>query len=182
MPRSGRRGREGHHGHHYGRHEHGGRGGGRERFFGQGELRLVMLHLLSEQPGSGYDVIRAVETRTGGRYTPSAGIVYPTLTLLQDLGHVSLEGSESSRNTYKVTASGSAYLTAYAPTLARLLAKMQEAQTNEDVVPDEVRAAVSDLKAAIRFRLRRSGRDAAGGLLVLLDDLIRRINETEGES
>ncbi len=142
-----------------------------------------MLHLLSEEPGSGYDVIKAVETRTGGRYTPSAGVVYPTLTLLQDLGHTSLEASDGSRNTYKVTASGLAYLTAYAPTLERLLAKMQEAQTDGDVVvPDEVRAAVSDVKAAIRSRLHRSGRDAVGRLVGLLNELARRINETEGES
>ena len=142
-----------------------------------------MLHLLSEEPGSGYDVIRAVETRTGGRYTPSPGVVYPTLTLLQDLGHVALEGSDGSRNTYSVTASGTAYLTAYAPTLERLLGKMQEAQTDQDVViPDEVRAAVSDVKTAIRSCLRRSGRDAVGRLVAQLNDLVRRINETEGES
>ena len=141
-----------------------------------------MLHLLSQEPGSGYDVIKAVETRTGGRYTPSPGIVYPTLTLLQDLGHILLEGSDGSRNTYRVTAAGSAYLTAYAPTLERLLAKMQEAQTDGDVVPDEVRAAVSDVKAAIRSRLRRSGGDTVGRLVDLLNDLVRRINETEGES
>lgn len=142
-----------------------------------------MLHLLSEQPGSGYDVIRTVETRTGGRYTPSAGVIYPTLTLLQDLGHTSMEGSDGSRNTYRVTDAGSAYLTAYAPTLSRLLAKMQEAQTDQDVVvPDEVRAAVSDVKAAIRSRLRRSGKDAVSRLVSLLNDLTHRINETEGDS
>ena len=142
-----------------------------------------MLHLLSAEPGSGYDIIRVVETRTGGRYTPSPGVVYPTLTLLQDLGHVALEGSDSSRNTYTVTASGSAYLTAYAPTLERLLAKMQEAQTDQDVIiPDEVLAAVSDVKAAVRSRLSRSGRDTVNRLVGLLNDLVRRINETEGES
>ena len=142
-----------------------------------------MLHLLSAEPGSGYDVIRAVEKRTAGRYTPSPGVVYPTLTLLQDLGHVALEASDGSRNAYGVTEAGAAYLTAYAPTLERLLAKMQEAQTDgEVVVPDEVRAAVSDVKAAIRSRLRRSGRDAVGRLVSLLNDLARRINETEGES
>lgn len=142
-----------------------------------------MLHLLSAEPGSGYDVIRAVETRTGGRYTPSAGVVYPTLTLLQDLGHVALEASDGSRNTYRVTEAGSAYLAAYAPTLERLLAKMQEAQTDGDVVvPDEVRAAVSDVKAAIRSRLRRSGGDVARKLVGLLNDLARHINDTEGDS
>ena len=141
-----------------------------------------MLHLLSEEPGSGYDVIRAVQTRTGGSYTPSAGTVYPTLTLLQDLGHISLEESDGSRNIYRLTAAGSAYLTAYVPTLGRLLAKMQEAQTDQDVaVPDEVRAAISDVKAAIRSRLRGSGGNAVDRLVGLLNDLARRIKDTEGE-
>ncbi len=142
-----------------------------------------MLHLLSKEPGSGYDVIKAMETKTGGCYTPSPGVVYPTLTLLQDLGHVSLEESDGARNTYTVTASGSAYLAAYVPTLSRLLTKMQEAQTDQDVViPNEVQAAVADVKAAIRSRLRRSGSDGVGRLVGLLEDLVRRINETEGES
>ena len=141
-----------------------------------------MLHLLSAEPGSGYDIIRAVETRTGGRYTPSPGVVYPTLTLLQDLGHISLEESDGARNTYRVTAPGSAYLAAYVPTLSRLLAKMQEAQTDQDVViPNEVQAAVANLEAAIRSCLRKSGSDVVGKLVGLLDDLVRRINETEGE-
>ena len=56
------------------------------RMFESGELRLVLLKLIAEQPRHGYDLIRAIEEMTGGEYAPSPGVVYPTLTLLQDMG------------------------------------------------------------------------------------------------
>ena len=56
------------------------------RMFESGELRLVLLKLIADEPRHGYDLIRAIEDLTGGEYAPSPGIVYPTLTLLQDMG------------------------------------------------------------------------------------------------
>ncbi len=65
----------------------GGRGrGGRRRMFDAGELRLVLLKLIADQPRHGYDLIRAIEELTHGAYAPSPGVVYPTLTMLQDMG------------------------------------------------------------------------------------------------
>ena len=66
----------------------GGRGRGRRarRMFESGELRLVLLKLIADEPRHGYDLIRAIEELTGGEYAPSPGVVYPTLTLLQDMG------------------------------------------------------------------------------------------------
>ena len=55
--------------------------------FDQGDLKLVILRLLDEKPRHGYEIIKALEDRSGGRYTPSAGAVYPTLTMLEDLGY-----------------------------------------------------------------------------------------------
>ena len=79
-------GRRGFHGRGFGRggegHEE---GRGRRRMFEGGQLRLVMLLLMEAEPRHGYDIIREIETRTGGAYAPSPGIVYPTLTLLEDL-------------------------------------------------------------------------------------------------
>jgi hypothetical protein len=60
--------------------------GGRRRVFDAGELRLVLLRLIADQPRHGYDLIRAVEELTHGSYAPSPGVVYPTLTMLQDMG------------------------------------------------------------------------------------------------
>ena len=159
-----------------------GRHGGRERFFRQGELRLVMLYFLKRQPGSGYDIIRALETCTGGRYTPSPGVVYPTLTLLQDLDHIVLDGSAGSRNTYRVTAAGTAYLTAYASTLEQLVARMAEARSNQDtVIPDEVGSATAALMTAIRANLRASNGSSVAWLTDMLIELVGRIDDSKGE-
>jgi hypothetical protein len=68
----------------------GGGGGrrGRRRVFDAGELRLVLLKLIADQPRHGYDLIRAIEEMTHGTYAPSPGVVYPTLTMLQVMGFI----------------------------------------------------------------------------------------------
>ena len=62
----------------------GGRGGG--RMFDQGDLRWVVLQLVAEQPRHGYEIIKEIESRVGGGYSPSPGVIYPTLTLLEEMG------------------------------------------------------------------------------------------------
>jgi DNA-binding PadR family transcriptional regulator len=92
--------------------EHEGRGGRgpRRRMFEAGHLRLVILDLVGEMPRHGYDVIKALEARCGGLYSPSPGVVYPTLSLLEDQGFVTMEESEGNKKRYTVTAEGRAHL------------------------------------------------------------------------
>ena len=71
--------------------------------FEGGELRLVILLLLESEPRHGYDIIREIETRTGGAYAPSPGIVYPTLTLLEELGQVAVQATEGAKKLYAIT-------------------------------------------------------------------------------
>src|SRR5215813_5554288 len=83
---------------------HGGRGGGRSRrMFDGGELRLVLLKLIADEPRHGYDLIRAIEELTGGEYAPSPGVVYPTLTLLQDMGLIEEAAGEEPRKPFQAT-------------------------------------------------------------------------------
>ena len=63
-----------------------GGGGAARRMFDGGELRLVLLKLIADEPRHGYDLIRAIEELTGGAYAPSPGVVYPTLTMLDEMG------------------------------------------------------------------------------------------------
>jgi len=77
----------------------------RDRMFGRGDLKYVVLDLLKDQPRHGYDIIRELENRSGGFYTPSAGVVYPTLQLLEDMGAVTSEQQEG-RKVYTITAEG----------------------------------------------------------------------------
>lgn len=85
-----------------------GRGGG--RVFDQGDLKYVILSLLNEKPRHGYEVIKAIEERFGGMYSPSPGTVYPTLTMLEDMGYATARQEESGKKVYEITDSGRSYL------------------------------------------------------------------------
>jgi DNA-binding PadR family transcriptional regulator len=88
-----------------------GRGGrGRRRMFESGELRLVLLKLIADQPRHGYDLIRAIEELTHGSYAPSPGVVYPTLTMLQDMGLIQEAAADGTRKAFAVTPEGAAHL------------------------------------------------------------------------
>jgi DNA-binding PadR family transcriptional regulator len=91
----------------YGRHEmRGGRGHGRGRHrVRRGDVRSAILALLDDRPMHGYEMIQELEERTGGRWTPSAGSIYPTLQLLEDEGLVTAEEVDG-RKVYSLTDSG----------------------------------------------------------------------------
>lgn len=86
------------------------RGGFRGRMFEQGDLKYVILQLLSEKPRHGYEVIKALEERLGGAYSPSPGAVYPTLTMLEDMGYARATTEEGGKKVYEITPDGRAYL------------------------------------------------------------------------
>jgi DNA-binding PadR family transcriptional regulator len=91
--------------HGYGRHEMSrGRGRGRHRVR-RGDVRSAILALLDDRPMHGYEMIQELEERTGGRWTPSAGSIYPTLQLLEDEGLVKPEEVEG-RKVYSLTEAG----------------------------------------------------------------------------
>ena len=87
-----------------------GRHGRGRRMFDTGELRLVLLKLIADQPRHGYDLIRAIEEMTDGAYAPSPGVVYPTLTMLQDMGLIEEQATEGARKAFAATKEGQAHL------------------------------------------------------------------------
>jgi len=89
---------------------HGPEGHRRPRFFGNGELRLVMLDLLCAGASHGYELIKAIETLTAGHYAPSPGVVYPTLEALEAQGFVVLHEEENGRKKIAITDAGRAWL------------------------------------------------------------------------
>jgi DNA-binding PadR family transcriptional regulator len=89
-----------------------GPGGFGPRMFGRGDLKYALLDLLTERPKHGYEMIKDLEDRSGGFYTPSAGAIYPTLQLLEDRGWVTADTAEGKR-VYQITESGRAALTEY---------------------------------------------------------------------
>lgn len=102
---------EGHHHEHGCGHRHGRGGGGRrQRFFGHGELRLVILDILTRDASHGYELIKAIETLTQGHYTPSPGVIYPTLDFLQDQELIVISEEEGGRKQITITAQGQQWL------------------------------------------------------------------------
>ncbi|SFL59503.1 DNA-binding transcriptional regulator, PadR family [Paenibacillus sp. 1_12] len=87
----------------------GGRGEGKRRFFERGEFKYALLELLTYAPMHGYQLIKAMEEKTGGLYTPSAGSVYPNLQLLEDMNLIGFS-DEDSKKLYHITDEGKEYL------------------------------------------------------------------------
>jgi DNA-binding PadR family transcriptional regulator len=141
----------------FGRPHRGGGRGGLGRFFAHGDLRLVILHLIAEKPRHGYEIIKAIEERVGGAYSPSPGVIYPTLTLLEELGYVSVgSASEGGRKLHEITAQGRDFMAANQATLDRLLARMDEAgRAHGDGPAPQVIRAMENLKLALRMRMAR---------------------------
>jgi DNA-binding PadR family transcriptional regulator len=81
------------------------------RMLAQGDLRLVALALIAQAPRHGYEIIKLVEEKTAEWYSPSPGIVYPTLTFLEEAGYVTVS-SEGAKKLYTITDEGRAYLDA----------------------------------------------------------------------
>src|SRR5580658_10131447 len=103
-----------------------GRHGRSDRVFEQGDLRLLLLKLIAEKPRHGYELIKAVEDSVGGAYSPSPGVVYPTLSLLEDLGYSQVSEAEGGKKLFTITAEGTAFLETQAPALAQLAARMEQ--------------------------------------------------------
>src|ERR1700740_2495659 len=79
------------------------------RMLAQGDLRLIALALIAEQPRHGYEIIKVLEEKTAGWYSPSPGIVYPTLTFLEEAGYVTVQ-ADGAKRLYTITDEGRAYL------------------------------------------------------------------------
>jgi DNA-binding PadR family transcriptional regulator len=87
------------------------------RVFEQGDLKYVILRLLAEKPRHGYEIIKELEERFGGAYAPSPGTVYPTLTMLEDLGYARAMPEEGGRKIYQITDEGRKHLEEHSATV-----------------------------------------------------------------
>lgn len=155
------------HGHHGGGRFGGpphGRGGGRfrHRLLAAADLQLVILALLEEKPRHGYEIIKAMEDRSSGYYSPSAGMVYPALTHLAETGHATVE-SDGSKKLYTLTDVGRAHVARNRERIAAILDELAAlgrrfaastapdpgAQSGGTPSADPLAALFRDLKAAL---------------------------------
>jgi DNA-binding PadR family transcriptional regulator len=160
-----------------GRHGHFGRGGRVARFLEHGDLRLLVLHLIGQEPRHGYELIKAVEDATGGAYAPSPGVIYPTLTMLEELGQASA-AVEGTKKLYSITDAGRAALAENQATVDTILARLAGGSGGrESAMP--VMRAMENVKTALRMKL--GGRSASAETLRrvadALDELARKIED-----
>src|SRR5215213_3453238 len=156
----------------------GGRRGRRGRMFESGELRLVLLKLIADEPRHGYDLIRAIEDLTGGEYAPSPGVVYPTLTLLQDMGLIEEAPGEGPRKPFQVTDEGLAHLQEKADEVEALFDRLREFAPKESHHGGAtIGRGIQNLMAAVRNRVSRVGWDEelTHEITSILDEAAQRI-------
>ncbi len=151
--------------------------GGRRRMFDGGELKLLLLKLIADKPRHGYDLIRAIEELTGGAYAPSPGIVYPTLTLLSEMGLIEEQTAEGARKQFGITAEGTAHLAEHAVEIEAMLGRLQAlgvVRERTDAVP--VRRAMHNLKSVLMHRLGDGlDKDKLLDAVALIDEAARKI-------
>ena len=167
-----------------GRHGMGGEMGPEDlragRMLAQGDLRLIALALIEQEPRHGYEIIKLVEEKTADWYSPSPGIVYPTLTYLEEAGYVTVS-SEGSKKLYTITDDGRAYLAEQrdvADAILKRLAAVGERMArmrrrlgdDDDSLPRSISGAFQDLSEAVRALLRED-REAKGRII----DAINRV-------
>ena len=134
------------------------------RMLAQGDLRLIALALIAEQPRHGYEIIKVLEDKTAGWYSPSPGIVYPTLTYLEEAGYVTAQ-ADGAKKLYTITDEGRAHLDENRDFVDAVLARLaaigdgmrrrygDQRSDREGGVPPLVRAAFDNLREVIRQRL-----------------------------
>jgi DNA-binding PadR family transcriptional regulator len=151
------------------------------RMLAQGDLKLLALALIAEQPRHGYELIKLIEEKTGGWYSPSPGVVYPTLTFLEEAGYVTAE-SDGAKKRYTITEEGRAYLAenrdiadmvlerlaAIGERLARRRRHWSGQDDEEETVPHLVGAALDNLRAAATKRLEGQNGEAETRIVEIL--------------
>lgn len=125
------------------------------RMFGHGDLKLVILSLLEERPRHGYDIIKAIEEKSGGTYQPSAGTVYPTLTLLEEMGYARAIADEGGRRVYEITEAGRQHLAENRSTVDDIFSRV--ARTGAGLTSE----AMQELNRAFRHAARATYSHAA---------------------
>ena len=172
-------GGHGHGGEHRGR---GGRGRGGPRvgrLLEHGDLRFVILALLKDKPSHGYELIRALEERTGGAYRPSPGAIYPTLSLLEDEGFARPAGEEGGRMAFEITEAGLDALERNKTGVDAVFARLDEAGESSPRSSPRVARAMQNLAMALRMSLQGEKADEAklDAIVAAIDEAVAKIEK-----
>jgi DNA-binding PadR family transcriptional regulator len=149
------------------------RGRDRKRTLDGGELRLVLLKLIEAEPSHGYQLIKAIEEMTGGEYAPSPGIVYPTLTMLEDMGLITERKSKDSKKVFEITEEGRAHLAENEGELIEIIERLESyGHRRRRGQRPEIGRAIGNLMTALRNRIAHEGWNDQ-----LLDEVVDILDE-----
>lgn len=155
-----------------------GRGRGRRGQFGREELRLILLKLIAEQPRHGYDLIKAIEERSGGHYSPSPGVIYPALAMLADEALIAEQDSDDQRRKFAIVPAGEAVLAEEAEQVDRAMARLDAlAEQAERGRSPSIQRASMNLFTAVGQRMAEGSEDdeLAHRIAEILDEAARKI-------
>jgi DNA-binding PadR family transcriptional regulator len=157
----------------------GGRGRRAERIFDQGDLRVVILKLIGDAPSHGYEIIKAIEEKVGGAYSPSPGVIYPTLTLLEELGYVTVENAEGGKKLYRITEAGEAELADKKAMVDAIFGRMSELHERYEGPSPRIFRAMQNLGNAIGTRMRSwpVGPEQLDALVAAIDEAARKVEK-----
>ncbi|MDO7899588.1 PadR family transcriptional regulator [Pseudomonas citrulli] len=132
------------------------RGGRGPRVFAAGELKLLLLALIAEKPCHGYELIRQIEAMFDGAYTPSPGVIYPTLTQLE-MGKMVIRDAEGGKKRYSASDAGRLYLRDQAEALESMRVRIEASKRvlREQGRPAEIHEAVVNLRRALQMHQAR---------------------------
>jgi DNA-binding PadR family transcriptional regulator len=140
---------------------------------------LVVLSLLNDQPRHGYDLIKEIERLSGGAYAPSAGVIYPLLTLLEEMGHAEVQASEGAKKLYALTNEGRAELATNKAEADALLARLAAVRERAGARQPQVMRAWENLRMALRLRFEREISDEqAAQIAAALDAAAQAIEKS----
>jgi DNA-binding PadR family transcriptional regulator len=159
------------------------RGGpmGRGRFFDHGDLKLLILALVGERPRHGYEIIKDIEEKVAGAYSPSPGVVYPTLTLLEELGYITTQAAAGNRKLSQITEAGQEFLDANEAAVKVIFARMEAAgKSNESDRSPQLVRAMENLKLAMRLKLASGALSAEqlNTIAAALDEAVGKIERS----
>ncbi len=173
------RGRRGEGGREFGGREWGGRFRG--RVFDTGDLRFVILRLIAEKPSYGYEIIKEIEERLGGSYAPSPGVVYPTLTLLEELGYVTVSVGDGTKKLHTITEEGKAALEANKAAVDALFERMEQTGAAFGKVrAPQIMRAVENFRMALRMKTAQGtlNEDQVRKIVDAIDAAARQIEQS----
>ncbi|MEQ5321734.1 PadR family transcriptional regulator [Providencia rettgeri] len=158
-----------------------GRGKGLRRLFDHGDLHIMVLSLVAKKPSYGYEIIKDIQEASNGLYVPSPGVIYPTLTLLEEQGFLESQIVERNRKSFTITPEGSAHLAQnkeIEAVIARKLAKARDMQQGSNLAED-IEVAVSRFKALLRHKmvLKQLNEEQTRQIASIINDAVKQIEE-----